>query len=56
MDSRHGRRPLATPNGAPTRIRNNDFLFEADDPRGLECPLGSHIRRMNPRDAIRRVA
>jgi deferrochelatase/peroxidase EfeB len=30
----------------PTRI--NDFDY-ADDPRGLRTPLGSHIRRMNPR-------
>jgi len=31
----------------PRRI--NDFGY-ADDPRGLKTPLGSHIRRMNPRD------
>ena len=31
--------------------RNNDFLYHADDPKGLKCPVGSHIRRMNPRDA-----
>jgi Dyp-type peroxidase family len=31
--------------------RNNDFLFEADDPAGLKTPGGSHIRRCNPRDA-----
>jgi Dyp-type peroxidase family len=31
----------------PDRI--NDFGY-ADDPRGLKTPLGSHIRRMNPRD------
>ena len=31
--------------------RRNDFLYEADDPRGLKCPLGAHARRMNPRDA-----
>jgi Dyp-type peroxidase family len=32
--------------------RNNDFLYHEDDPRGLKCPIGSHIRRMNPRDAV----
>ncbi|HET9998716.1 MAG TPA: peroxidase [Nocardioides sp.] len=32
----------------PARI--NDFGY-ADDPQGLRCPLGSHIRRANPRDA-----
>jgi Dyp-type peroxidase family len=30
----------------PLRINNFDY---ADDPRGLKTPLGSHIRRMNPR-------
>ena len=29
--------------------RNNDFGYR-DDPHGLHAPLGSHIRRMNPRD------
>lgn len=31
--------------------RNNDFLY-ADDPHGLRCPISSHIRRSNPRDAL----
>jgi Dyp-type peroxidase family len=31
--------------------RNNDYLYQADDPKGLKCPLGAHARRMNPRDA-----
>ncbi len=31
--------------------RNNAFLYAADDERGLKCPLGSHIRRMHPRDS-----
>jgi Dyp-type peroxidase family len=34
--------------GDPSRI--NDFGY-ADDPQGLRCPVGSHIRRANPRDA-----
>jgi Dyp-type peroxidase family len=29
--------------------RNNDFHY-AHDPHGRQVPLGSHIRRMNPRD------
>lgn len=33
----------------PERI--NDFRYE-DDPDGLRCPLGAHIRRVNPRDAL----
>jgi Dyp-type peroxidase family len=32
-------------------LRNNDFMFEADDKAGLKTPGGSHIRRTNPRDA-----
>jgi deferrochelatase/peroxidase EfeB len=28
--------------------RRNDFDY-SQDPRGLACPIGSHIRRMNPR-------
>jgi Dyp-type peroxidase family len=32
----------------PARI--NDFKY-GDDPAGLKCPLGSHIRRANPRDS-----
>jgi Dyp-type peroxidase family len=30
-------------------LRNNDFIYAAD-PHGREVPLGSHMRRMNPRD------
>jgi Dyp-type peroxidase family len=30
--------------------RNNNFNYAEMDPRGYACPLGSHIRRMNPRD------
>ena len=30
--------------------RNNDFNYKAADPHGYAAPLGSHIRRMNPRD------
>jgi Dyp-type peroxidase family len=30
----------------------NDFSYHAQDPHGLHCPLGAHIRRMNPRDSL----
>ncbi len=30
--------------------RNNDFNYKQMDPHGSAVPLGSHIRRMNPRD------
>jgi Dyp-type peroxidase family len=29
----------------------NNFLYLADDPDGVRCPIASHIRRANPRDA-----
>jgi Dyp-type peroxidase family len=38
-------RPVWTPEGPDAA---NDFTF-ADDPNGLQCPLGAHIRRANPR-------
>lgn len=31
---------------------DNDFAFGVDDPQGLACPLGAHIRRANPRDSL----
>lgn len=31
--------------------RNNAFSY-ADDPDGLRCPVGSHVRRANPRDSL----
>jgi Dyp-type peroxidase family len=30
--------------------RNNDFNYKETDPHGYAVPLGSHARRMNPRD------
>jgi Dyp-type peroxidase family len=30
--------------------RTNDFLYKDADPHGYRCPIGAHIRRMNPRD------
>jgi Dyp-type peroxidase family len=38
--------------GADPKRRNN-FLYHDDDPKGLKCPTGSHIRRMNPRDQFK---
>jgi Dyp-type peroxidase family len=53
------------PNGTPTvrspdapdpafdgrAVDANDFRYE-DDPLGVRCPLGAHVRRANPRDAL----
>ena len=33
-------------------VADNDFLFGAEDPQGLRCPYGAHIRRANPRDSL----
>lgn len=32
--------------------RNNDFSYE-NDKDGLKCPFSAHIRRVNPRDALK---
>ena len=32
--------------------RNNDFSY-GDDQQGLKCPFSAHIRRVNPRDALK---
>jgi deferrochelatase/peroxidase EfeB len=44
-----------TPPGTPGRNtveKDNDFLFGAEDPDGLRCPFGAHIRRANPRETF----
>lgn len=33
--------------------RNNDFAYHHDDLDGRKTPVGSHIRRVNPRDALK---
>jgi hypothetical protein len=44
---------VRNPDGVPGRAIDNDFLFGLEDPQGLRCPFGAHIRRANPRDGIR---
>jgi len=34
-------------------FNNDDFGYADDDPDGLKCPFGSHLRRNNPRDTFR---
>lgn len=52
-----GRWPSGTPvtlspDIDPVQYSNeNDFQFMSLDPEGLRCPVGSHIRRANPRDS-----
>ena len=33
-------------------ITDNSFELGAEDPEGLRCPFGAHIRRANPRDSL----
>ena len=35
--------------------RNNDFNYKHMDPQGYAVPLGSHARRMNPRDTAANI-
>ena len=41
------------PDLAADFTRNNDFQYFDSDPKGLICPLGSHVVRVNPRDGLR---
>jgi Dyp-type peroxidase family len=43
---------VRNPDGRPGRTPDNDFTFGAEDPQGLRCPLGAHVRRSNPRDSL----
>jgi deferrochelatase/peroxidase EfeB len=43
-----GRFPNGVPLAAPQQAPTDDFDY-GDDPEGLRCPFGSHVRRMNPR-------
>src|SRR3954447_24012895 len=53
-----GRWPSGTPlvlapdRDDPARGDANDFGYHTLDPDGLACPIGAHIRRANPRDAL----
>jgi Dyp-type peroxidase family len=53
-----GRWPDGTPLAAapdhplPELAGSNLFAYARDDAAGLRCPLGAHIRRANPRDAL----
>ncbi len=36
----------------PSLGRQDDFGYRDNDPRGFRCPIGSHVRRSNPRDTL----
>ncbi|MDQ5851333.1 MAG: Dyp-type peroxidase [Chloroflexota bacterium] len=45
--------PDRDPDAESHKLNNeNDFAYYETDPDGLACPIGSHIRRSNPRDAL----
>jgi Dyp-type peroxidase family len=45
--------PDADPAPGPDDINSeNDFGYHGDDREGRRCPIGSHIRRTNPRDVF----
>lgn len=47
------RYPFAPGTDARASARpDNEFLFGKEDPRGLRCPFGAHIRRANPRESF----
>jgi Dyp-type peroxidase family len=46
-----GRKPGGEPLVVHPPQQANDFRFYEQDPLGRHCPLGSHIRRANPRDS-----
>ncbi len=43
---------LAPDEDRPALRTNNGFLYHREDPQGLRCPVGSHVRRTNPRDSL----
>jgi deferrochelatase/peroxidase EfeB len=45
-------RPVHPERPGPRSFADNDFLPGAEDPQGLRCPYGAHIRRANPRDSL----
>jgi Dyp-type peroxidase family len=46
-----GRNPDGSPLAQASQGDRNDFTY-GRDPEGAQCPLGAHIRRSNPRDAL----
>lgn len=36
----------------PRTQPTDEFMYAEEDPNGVKCPLGAHIRRTNPRDQV----
>jgi Dyp-type peroxidase family len=43
---------ILAPDSDNPDLRTDNFLYAEEDPYGLSCPFGAHIRRTNPRDQI----
>jgi Dyp-type peroxidase family len=43
-------RPIGGVGPEADQVRQNQFTFD-DDPEGVRCPFGAHIRRANPRNS-----
>lgn len=43
---------VRNPEHRPDRPTDNSFSYGVEDPQGLRCPFGAHIRRSNPRDSL----
>jgi deferrochelatase/peroxidase EfeB len=57
MFGRYPNGNIVTPNSSindPVLETNeiNNFFYKENDPHGYGCPIGSHIRKANPRDGI----
>lgn len=49
---RDGRPLISSPHRDSTGSTDNEFRYRKEDPQGINCPFGSHIRRANPRDSL----
>jgi Dyp-type peroxidase family len=43
---------VLAPQDDPALGDANDFGYHREDPHGLRCPIGAHVRRSNPRDSL----
>lgn len=49
----NGQSLVRHPHGPPKDGEaDNDFRYGVEDPTGVRCPLGAHIRRANPRESF----
>ena len=49
---KNGQPLVSYPSQSTSGSDENNFRYGKEDPQGLSCPLGAHIRRANPRDSL----